>query len=257
MESTQSAYKIWAPDGPWTPWAKPVLFAARPHGLKPDESGKLGIPDGVRLPADKHTAVIVDLPGQRGVLESLALARDGFRPVPLYNGVVGDDGLPMTVDVRGLISALVRGAQTLQALSIAPDAPPVFMLDADRMNGSGAKNRGMYDNRWSVFPQDMPSAAYLLDRGIEKIVLCARSVQADLSHILYAYQKRGLDIYLYNDTTRLRKQTVTLPSWFKRSAYRFKVILGLKRNAAGGFGGAVPDVNLLGGAAGGGHYGYG
>ncbi|QQO07805.1 hypothetical protein [Breznakiella homolactica] len=231
-------YKLWAPDNAvWTAWAKPVLFATIPVGVPV----KLVIPKiGWIQSAEKNTMVILDLPEKRGVEEALALAGLGYRPVPLYNGVFGPSGYAMAVDVSGIAKALYQGAVNLQDLRIPGDAPPAFMLDSSRMDGY-SKPMGRYDNRWCVFPQDMPSAAFLVQRGIKRIIVRAGAVASDLSHILCRYQEQGIGIYLCGDSKKIRPVTVSKPSEFKSLMYRFKVTLGLTRNAAGGFGGYVPE----------------
>lgn len=158
MMNNLDTYKIWAPDDAlWTQWAKPVLFMHKPI-MKKD---RLPVPEVEWIENTvSNTMIIVDLPGQRGVTESLALARLGYRPVPLYNGVNAQYS-SMVVPVYDIVSALFRGANELCTFNIRPDAPPVFMLDSNRMNESG-KQPGKYDNRWCVFPQDMPSAAFII-----------------------------------------------------------------------------------------------
>ena len=110
MNDNYNTYRIWAPDNAlWTQWAKPVLFLPAvkwaPYG-------------------DGRTALFVDLPGKRGVLEGLALAQMGYRPVPLYNGVYGADKWSMAVDVTSVAETLYQGADYLSCLHIRPDARP-------------------------------------------------------------------------------------------------------------------------------------
>ena len=144
MNDHYSTYRIWAPDNAlWTQWAKPVLFSQAMHG-SPQE---LTIPGVKWAPySDGRTALFVDLPGKRSVLEGLALARMGYRPVPLYNGVYGAGEGTMAVDVTPVAKALYQGADYLRGLRIREDAPPVFLLDAARMKGP-ARQPGRYDNR--------------------------------------------------------------------------------------------------------------
>ena len=140
----------------------------------------------------------------------------------------------------------------LKSLTFAPDSPPVFMLDTNRMNGT--RSPGSYDNRWCVFPQDMPTAQYLSNKGIKKIIVrTTNSIQTDLERILYDYQKNGIALYILRADAKSPKEfTAKKQSFAKEMAYRFRVILGLKRNATGGFGGKIPDAYESGGS--GGHY---
>ncbi len=233
-----SSYRIWAPDNAaWSEWAKPVLFASAaptllnspPEPPEPEWAKSLG----------RGTAIIVDLPGQDGVLEGLALTKAGFRPVPLYNGVKGP-GSAMLVDVSGIIAALFGGAKTLYKTKLPINAPPAFLLDSNRLNGLG-KQPGKFDNRWCIFPQDMPSAAYMTRNGISTVVVRSDKVRDDLSHILFRYQKQGIKVHLCTGSPSIYMTNVKRPSSFKSLMYRFMVIAGLTRNAAGGFGGMIPE----------------
>jgi len=258
MDTTQIyTYKIWAPDGAlWTQWAKPVLFANPNPGYGVFNIPETTFPDEILSAADaKDTAVIFDLPGKEGLEKGLALARaGGYRPVPLYNGVEGPNEEAMVVNVKEIVNVLFQSANILSGLNLINEAPPVFLLDSNRMKGRG-KQRGKYDNRWCVFPQDMPSAAFLLDQGIKKVAVCSEGgkIQNDLSHILYRYQEQGVKIYLLNG--QLKETKISKPSKFGSLSYRFKTILGLRRNATGGFGALVPETTQYSGGASAG-YGY-
>lgn len=238
MQDKLEIFKIWVPlDTIWAPWAKPVLFADLdtiiPKKFNP-------IYSRWSKNVDHQTLVILDLPGEEGVLEALDLAKQGYRPVPLYNGVKGPIGVDAVVDVNEIQAGLIYGAEELAKLNIANDAPPVFMLDSQRMVGS-TKEPGRYDNRWCVFPQDMPSGNFLIKNGIKKIVVHAPKINIDLSHILLRYQELGIIIYLCDHTGVLRETTITKPSKFKAFSYRFTTLLGFTRNSAGGFGGKIPE----------------
>ena len=240
MDNAQT-YKIWAPDdGLWTAWAKPVLFATGDFFFV--DPSLVDIPQIGWLPERCYnTMIIVDLPGKQSVEEGLALARFGYRPVPLYNGVNKPNKLSghSIVDVAGIVTALFAGAEVLRALSIAPAAPPAFLLDSNRMTGGVIRSPGWYDNRWCVFPQDMPSAAFLAKRRIQEVIVRSYRIQDDLAHILYRYQEQKIKVSLC-DGSEIKMKAVLKPRWFKSLLYRFKVILGLTRNPVGGFGGLVP-----------------
>jgi hypothetical protein len=184
--------------------------------------------------------VIVDLPGNLGVYESLALAGHGYRPVPLYNGVCGPNHYSMIVEVKDIVEALSDGANILSELNIRYDAPPAFMLDSNRMKGFG-KAPGDYDNRWCIFAQDMPSAQFLYKNNIRKIIIRSDSIQNDLSHIVYRYKEHGIKIYLCKGKGPCKETAIPKPSQFKSLFFRFEVLSGLTRNATGGFGGVVPE----------------
>lgn len=250
MRDNITTYKIWAPDDAlWTEWAKPVLFASMPSVYL----GKIGVPKLSWISQlDYKTAIIIDLPGREGIQEGLALARLGYRPVPLYNGVRGPYSSSALVSVEEIVTALFQYAAELAELNVRPDAPPAFLLDYDRIDGF-RKQPGRYDNRWCVFPQDMPSVAALMSKGIRSVIVRSCGRRTDLEHILYRYESQGLMIY-FNDGNTQKHVTVSKPSGFKSLFYRFGVISGLTRNAAGGFGGQIPDLES---SSGGRYYGIG
>ena len=249
-------FKIWAPDNIfWTQWAKPVLFASKIPVEFP-ETISLNIPETSWLSSyQQNTALIIDLPEVTGIEESLALAKTGYRPVPLYNGVYGEKASIMTVDVRLLARALFSGAEILSSVYIRNDAPPVFMLDSRRMNGF-RKVPGQYDNRWCVFPQDMPSASVMINQGINRIIVRTeknpgQKIKEDLSHVLFRYQEAGIKIqHTYGNNEEPKNINISKPSHFKSLFNRFYMNFVLSRNSVGGFGALIPYH-------GDGHYGYG
>ncbi|MGL6198146.1 MAG: hypothetical protein ACRC3H_04345 [Lachnospiraceae bacterium] len=184
--------------------------------------------------------VIIDQPGKEAIEEGIALTEEGYWPVPLFNGVDGYK-LPMLINVEAIVRGLSSGAERLQAAVPVKDASPAFLLDSNRMK-SYTKRVGKYDNRWCVFAQDMPSADFILSQGIRQIVVRTNvKIAEDLSHILYTYQKKNIPIYSCNGSKPWKKLRISKPAWWRRYFQRFKVIFGLKRNAAGGFGGLIPD----------------
>jgi hypothetical protein len=241
-------YKIWAPDtSEWSAWAKPVLFASAPFQWNDTKPGKYDIQ--WLQTTERQSAIVVDLPAEQGVYEGLALAQLGYRPVPLYNGVCdAQNSNKMIVSVNGILMALFRGAGLLKDIRLPDDALPAFLLDSNRMRGA-AKEPGKFDNRWSVFPQDMPSAALLQSKMITQIIVRTdeRFISDDLRHILYRYQQAGIRIFKSGRSSQPEAVTVSRPSGFGGLFYRISVILGLKRNAAGGFGGIIPEPSSSGG----------
>lgn len=238
MKDNLTVYKIWAPkDALWTEWAKPVLFASAPRNW----NVYINIPQiNWMSQMEKDTMIILDLPGREGVEEGLGLAGLGYRPVPLYNGVYGPNNSDMIVKVEDIVAAFYNGADILEDLRLESSAPPVFMLDSNRMSGKG-KQPGKYDNRWCVFPQDMPSASFLREMRIRKVIVRGEVIQNDLAHILRRYQEQGIKIYLSDGKEPMKEVTVVKPSRFRSLFYRFEVISGLTRNGTGGFGGKVPE----------------
>ncbi len=244
MMTNEECFNAWAPEeGLWSRWAKPVLFAQRLDGLSlglrpwPDPHDYLWLSQ-----ATGRTAIVVDLPGIESVETGIAMARRSYRPVPLYNTSVGPSAL---VDVAHLAQALISGAMAMRDVTLRPDAPPAFLIDADRMRPAVPSNPGSYDNRWVVFPQDFPSGTFLRSRGIDEVIVLhdRGGVQEDLAHVLLRWQDAGIRIRaLAPGDTSPQPFTVKKPSWFRRVWYRAIVLAGLRRNNAGGFGGVIPKA---------------
>ncbi len=241
MDERVNAFKVWAPDNVcWANWAKPVLFSSVPKNWK----GYVEMPTSnwlVNLESD--TIIIVDLPGGQSIAEGLTLAEIGYRPVPLFNGVRGPRGAEI-VDVETIAIGLFQGVDFLRSQPISPAAPPAFLLDYNRMNGM-AKQPGKFDNRWAIFPQDMPSANYLKEKGIHKVIVLTTRINNDLAHILLRYQKQGLKIFWQSseEPSSLKALQVSKPLGFGSIFYRFQVLAGLRRNSTGGFGTLIPEVS--------------
>lgn len=244
MVTGEQLFSLWAPkDSPWSLWAKPVLFAAL---AVPEPDHDLTLPDVRNFPRPPGTAAIIDVAGTDSVLFGLALTQIGYRPVPLFNSTVAPSAL---VDMRIIQNFLGFGAGVLRDANLPADAPPVFLLNADRLdNGRDAKKPGRYDNRWCVVAQDMPSAEFLRDHGIGQVVVVAFRVMDDLAHILCRYQDAGLSILRTPGFgTPPAPEEISRPTFYKSLIERFEVYLGLRRNAAGGFGAIVPDPQSSGG----------
>lgn len=236
----EELFALWAPDeSPWSAWAKPVLFAdcKAPAAGQPLYAQR---PSAGNFPRGHDMAAIVDVPGANAVLFGVALAGAGYRPVPLFNSGTGNSAL---VDMQSIADYLVYAAADLKALSLPADAPPAFLLNADRLDHTGdSVTPGRYDNRWCVVPQDMPSAEFMRDAGIARFVLVSDRVREDIAHVLCRYQDAGIAILRADDLAATPVAvTVDKPPDYKSLFYRFQVFAGLRRNAAGGFGGVVPD----------------
>lgn len=243
-------YAIWAPEEAlWARWARPVLFAQfDPLGIE----GPAAAPTSegpAPANADGRSAVALDLPGPAAVRMGLTLARAGFRPVPLFNG--SDGPLPL-VDVQPIVRELLVGASVLAGLTLTPEAPPAFLLDARRMQGTPQPH--VYDNRWVVLPQDFPSATLLRAHGIERVVLVQQGSPTparDLAHVLLRWQEGGLTIRLLDldrggEPVELQ---VTKPAWYRSLWWGIVALAGLRRSNVGGFGGMVPEQTSGGGFA--------
>jgi len=249
----EGIFQIWAPDEiEWSRWAKPILFAEL--GLVPQSSVSDPLDNWKNF--DTHlipdprgdTAVIVDLPGEESVMMGLALAQKGYRPVPLYNSCSGPSAV---VNVNSIKYLLSQEAMDLQQMKIAFDARPAFLLDANRMREGLNAAAGEFDNRWMVFPQDFPSANFLLSRHIRGILLIQPKVgqpRNDLAHVLLRWQEAGVRIFemVPNSTNQPAELIVARPTYFKSIWYRVLALMGLRRNSTGGFGSIVPEPSSSG-----------
>lgn len=242
MSSTdpKALFATWAPEtARWSQWAKPVLFTyPAPVAFTPAPVADLS-PD--RAPSSsERLAVVVDLPGPQSVACGMVLAEKGFRPVPLFNTTIG----PGTnlLDVAAVLSALIDAGDRLGAMQIPDDAPPAFLIDSGRLDGTPAPT--VYDNRWMVFPQDFPSARALRAGGIESVAIVGRQgsmLKPDLRAVLRHWKRDGLAASSLDPVTGGREDL-----WFDASLlalftdHVFGWFRGLRRNSAGGFGGTVP-----------------
>jgi len=253
----ESIYEFWAPsDALWSRWAKPVLFACQ-SALPPPA----GLDEAVEVSwapaATENVVLVLDLPGNQGVLMALALAARGYRPVPLYNAVPNpqpqletEDGpraVVTLVEVRPIMAALWHGAARLQNLSLALEAPPAFLLDANRRGGGPFPIEGCFDNRSVSFTTDFPSANFLFAHNFRRALLVqagGNQPQPDLAHTLRRWQEAGIAIELKRlDTPGSPIPcNVERPWHFGRFWYRFWTLLGLTRNKLGGFGGLIGDA---------------
>src|SRR5688572_26274397 len=155
--------------------------------------------------AREDVALVLDLPGGEGVRLSTSFVAAGFRPVPLYNALPWVEGSgfllvnqhPPVVNMVDIVQALRAATAELEKTPLADDAPPVFMLDANRRTAMGPALPGSFDNRSISFPTDFPSANFLLGNGIQRAILVVRGKdqpEADLSHTLRQWQDAGVHI---------------------------------------------------------------
>jgi len=231
-------HRTWTPvDSPWSPWVKPVLFAAigqdatnvdhsdgHPLPLLPEwlatemlgpmaERGRArSNPYRERQPLD-DTAIVVDLPSATGAEFGVALTQYGFRPIPLYNALPSHGAI---VDVRPIMNVLARGAE--HVANVPSSAPPAFLLDAERMGNGRPVRPGLFDNRSICRSSDFPSADRLRQAGIGRILLICDEVQEDLESVALEWQAAGFELWWKRPTERQEAAPVTLrsPSWGRR-----------------------------------------
>jgi hypothetical protein len=249
-------HRAWArPEGRWSPWVKPILFAGfadplEPRPLDPPPAWLeaavieplLAPPAGApyrHAGALVDTAIVIDLPSASGTLLGVALARHGFAPVPLYNGLWDEAAV---IDTLPIMNALVDGADTVR--DVPGDAPPAFLLDADRHGRGRPVEIGDFDNRWFTAPTDFPSAGVLWGAGIRRLVLIQRGdpwPAADLAPTLLSFQQRGMRLFLARPETGapIAPLTSMRPPWPTRLWHALGR-LSFRRRADGAFGDRVP-----------------
>jgi len=253
--TTDEIFEVWAPaEARWSPWTKPVLFACmdRAPGMSPLSVVPF---DTNWLPmAEEKVALVLDLPGADGVAAGLTLAERGYRPVPLYNAVPGPTSSLATaalpgpialVDVEPIACALWHGTERLRQLSLVPEAPPVFLLDATRRGEGRFAAPGRFDNRSISFTTDFPSPNFLIAQGVRRAVLvqvAGDQPQPDLAHTLRRWQEGrvGVDLKRLDVAGQPVLLDVRKPSGFGVLWHRTLQLLGLRRHALGGFGGFIP-----------------
>jgi len=252
-------YEIWRPaTSPWSRWVKPVLFSfLREEDLK---LARRSVPEW-RVPGAPDIAIIVDLPGADGVTVGVALAREGYRPVPVYNACpfatyLPDTSLmvfaaeaqqlpgPVVVNVLPIMAALCETVQELQDAKLDASASPAFLLDSNRRGQILVPDPGSFDNRSFITPTDFPSPDLFRQHGIYQIVLVQTEskIQIDLLQVLLTLQRGGMMMARQAPrepwaptpiTVRRPPIVVDAWEWLRRK-------LGFRRNAFGSFGEIVP-----------------
>jgi hypothetical protein len=199
---------------------------------------------------------VLDLPGEQGVWMGAALAARGYRPVPLYNALPLPFGAPMqnpvsgrsvaAVDALPILSALRQGAEQLAGLVIPLEAPPAFLLDANRQGPGYRLLPDQFDNRSLCFTTDFPSANFLSAHGIRGALLVQRErlePQPDLAHVLRRWQDGGLRLERIRIEPHSQRESfqVSRPSWYGAMFQRALAAFGLRRAPGGGFGAWMPE----------------
>lgn len=197
--TNKEIYKIWAPDKKrWVNWVRPVPF------INIDDSSSRKEFIDYRIPSINYlkevlndTALIIDIPGIDSIKEGIALAKLGYRPIPIFNGTDPPIGTISTTNNQIIKPLLIWGAFELKNIKLKNDAPPVFLLDQNRLNRYKINN-GIFDNSWDIYDGDLPSPKYLLENGINKIIVRSNFQAKDLRKILYKWQKNNIKIFFTN-----------------------------------------------------------
>jgi hypothetical protein len=257
----EEVFLAWAPqDSIWSPWVLPVPFAQlNCTGFTScAASQSKSLPECVKERVCQGQALLLDIAGADAVRCGLALAGTGVRPVPVIDGSPGagefyfNQEAPISnvpqwnpsvvVDMTELLRALCEGAAVLAEKQFPANAMPCFLLDSKRMTGHNVLTDSSYDNRWQVFPQDFPSAKFLLEHGVTHVLLVQErkgQPREDLAHVLLRWQEGGIAIETVGitDGSTIEEIQIAKPSRFRRIWYRALAILGLRRSWSGGFGG--------------------
>jgi hypothetical protein len=254
--SPDEAFECWAPaGGAWSGWVKPVLFAHLPRPLPYVPAGEPPNLDWLP-PVAERVALVIDLPGPASVELGLAIAGRGYRPVPLFNACappLATDAAaptedPCVVDVTSILAGLVHGMDRLRESALPPDAPPAFLVDADRQAPRRPLTVGAFDNRSVVFATDFPSAALLAAREIRRAILVRANPgqpAADLAHALQPWQSSGivLEHKVLSEAGPPVPYKLPRVGWLSGALLRFRSWLGMRRNPAGEFGEFIPAAS--------------
>lgn len=248
-------YRVWAPsDAPWSRWVKPVLFSFMDSRFDVRQPAVTQF-NTDWAPSPGQAVIIVDLPGEEGVLWGVQLARLGYQPIPLYNALPFPPSEKMypatrpecTVDVVPILTALYRETAALKEIRMAADAPPAFLLDSDRRFARKDPEPGIFDNRSVCFSTDFPSAEFLSSRQITQAIVFQRGsrVAGDLLLVLLDWQKAGIQLLRKDpmDAGPPKPVVVEPPSILRRLWYRISVALTLRRGELGGFGSIVESAS--------------
>jgi hypothetical protein len=233
----EEVFLAWAPvDSIWSEWVLPVPFAQLNclDFTRITANGQTqSVPSWVTDGGSDGQAYVVDIPGRDAMQFGIAVTNKGIRPVPVIDGSPGAGDFYFSVD-----------AEASTKLTWHPTVV-VDMTELLRTLCQGAatlKGIGMYDNRWQVFAQDFPSAKFLLEHGVLRVLLVQEQKgqpQEDLSHVLLRWQEGGITIESVGtkDGSAPEAVQITKPSRFRSIWYRALAMLRFRRTWTGGFGG--------------------
>ena len=121
------------------------------------------------------------------------------------------NGAMATVNNRAIEIGLIKGAIELKKIEIEKNAPPVFLLDSNRLNRFKMRI-SIFDNSWDIYNQDLPTAEYFIQNNISKIIVRAEKINGDLKKILYEFQKKKIKIFFTNGYEIPKEITIKKPS---------------------------------------------
>ena len=207
--SGKDIFKIYAPNGvKWSDWVRPVPFVAI------DTYNRKPIIDWYDRKVifikeySQNSAIFVDLPGKESIEFGIALAYLGYRPIPIFNGTDEQQGSVATNDNYLVESCLINGSEILKNIKLRKDANPAFLLDSYRINRYRARE-SIFDNSWDIYKQDVPSANYFKQNGINKIIVVSDNIKRDLKKILLTFQNNGMKVYITDGYINPKKIILT------------------------------------------------
>src|SRR5262249_36092933 len=123
------------------------------------------------------------------------------------------------------------------------NSAPAFILDARRAGENVQIAPGQFDNRWTLFVDDFPSAEQLRAAKIERIVVVQRSleVEPDVLAIARTYQRAGLGVRIAEVENKSLFEIPGRPRGWLRTTFDL-LARGwhLRRRADGSYGLRVP-----------------
>jgi len=215
MRTAKEVFEGWTPAEEllWTRFAKAAQFTDDNYDAQETTDLANRIVGG-ELPFDLQaynygrTVVIFDLPGEQSVVKGLQLfMHAGLQPIPIFNTPTRGKGFEQrpVVQTEAISRYLHAGPNILRLKDNLSDLPS-FLLDYNRTN-SLKYDWNYYDNRYELNVNDLPSAEYLKQHGIAKILYVVEALpHEDISIILTMYQEAGIDVQVYSNKTFFKWQ---------------------------------------------------
>ena len=159
-------YKCWYKENnKWCKWIKPTLFVDLDNQILKNvvdyEIPHIYYIDKLR----DDTAIIIDEDGDTSIKEGLALMNFGYILVPLFNSPYPLPNSKSLVSNLSIATLLIWGGTILKDKTVSDVAPPVFLLDKNRLNRYH-KDKSIFDNSYDIYSQDLQSSNYFKNIGI-------------------------------------------------------------------------------------------
>lgn len=160
-----------------------------------------------------QVAVVVDLPGPEAVAFAAGMAEE-FDPVFLFENWPHPRGVVKAHLTLGS-SVFYQPLFAKAAKSRSKSAPPVFVLDGDRL-ATYVDNGNQFDNRWVA---KLPSPEALKKLGIKQVLYVVpfdstSKESDDLVDDFVAYDAGGIDVRMMAATALRKKQVGSQDDWW-------------------------------------------